>query len=62
MTSINHVPQKAKLSQQISFFRRQNSPGRYFASGGKIDKSAYCLASHGWASLKKNKCPWSMGG
>jgi len=28
----------------------------------KIDKSANCLAGHGWAGLKMNKYPWSTGG
>jgi len=41
--------------------KRQNSPSRYFASEGKTDKSANCLAGHG-PGLKKNKCPRSTGG
>jgi len=48
-TSTNHVPQKAKLCQQIFCLRSENSPGRYFASEGKIDKSANYLAGHGQA-------------
>jgi len=56
------------------FHKRQNSPSTYFASEGKkamedvlpleakIDKSVNCLAGHGWAGLKKNKCPRSTGG
>jgi len=30
--------------------------------GAKIEEFANCLASHGWAGLKKNKFPWSTGG
>jgi len=60
--------------QPIMFHKRQNSLSRYFASEGKIamedilpqeakiDKSANCLAGHGWAGLKMNKYPWSTGG
>jgi len=33
--------------------KRQNSPGRYFASEGKMDMSAHYLAGHGRAGLKK---------
>ena len=36
------------------FDKRQPSPSRYFASEGKIDKSANRLAGHGQAGLKKN--------
>jgi len=61
-TSTNHVPQKAKKSQQIFCFRRQNSPWRYFATGDKIDKTANCLPGHGRAGLEKNKCRRSKGG
>jgi len=56
------------------FHKRQNSLNRYFASEGKIamedilpqegkiEESANCLAGHGQAGLKKNKCPRSTGG
>jgi len=38
--------------QPIMFHKRQNSNSRYFASEGKIDKTANCLAGHGqrWAT------------
>jgi len=49
-TSTNHDP------------KRQTSLSRYFASGDKIDKTANCLAGHGWASLENNKCRRSTGG
>jgi len=55
-TSTNHIPQKAKQPQKIFCLRRQNNLRRYFASGDKIDKTANCLAGHGWAGLEKNKC------
>jgi len=60
--------------QPIMFHKRQNSLCRYFAledeiamegilpQEAKIDKSANCLADHGWVGLKNNKCPWSTGG
>jgi len=32
--STNHILQKAKAFQQVICLGRQNSPGRYFASGG----------------------------
>ena len=60
--------------QPITFHKWENSLSRYFATEGKIgmedilpqetkiDKSANCLADHGWDSLKKNKCPQSTGG
>jgi len=56
------------------FRKRQNSLSRYFALERKIAKkdilpqeaklveSANCLAGHGRAGLKKNKCPRSTGG
>jgi len=56
------------------FHRKQNTLSRYFASEGtiamedilpqeaKIDKSANCLAGHGRAALKMNKCLRSTGG
>jgi len=56
------------------FHKRQNSLSSYFASEGKIavddilpqeekiDQSVNCLAGHGWAGLKKNKCPRSEVG
>jgi len=56
------------------FHKRQNSLSTYFASEGKIvkkgilpqeaklEETANCLMGHGWASLKKNKCPRSTGG
>jgi len=47
-TSTNHVPEKAKQSQQLFCLRRQNSPWRYFASGDKIDRTANCLAGRFW--------------
>jgi len=49
------------------FHKKQNSPSRYLASEGNIDKSANCLSGHGRAGLKKNECPrstvhgWLMG-
>jgi len=55
-------------------YKRHNNLSRYFASKGKIamkdnlpqeakiEEFANCLASHGWAGLKKNKFPWSTGG
>jgi len=60
-TSTNHVPQKAKQSQQIFCLRRKNNPRRYFASGDKIDKTANCLAGYGRAGLEKNRCCRSTG-
>jgi len=56
------------FNQPIMFHKRQNSISRYFASEGKIankdilpqeaklEEPANCLAGHGWAGLKKNKC------
>jgi len=35
------------------FHKRQSSLSRYFASEGKIDKSANCSAGHEQAGLKK---------
>jgi len=59
--------------QPITFHKRQNSLSRYFASEGKIaleifclrsqiSKTANCLAGHGRAGLKNNKCRRSTGG
>ena len=59
--------------EPIMFHWRQNSLSRRSASEGKIAmedilppegniyKSANCVASHGWAGLKKNKCSRSTG-
>jgi len=44
ITSTKHVLPKAKWSHQLFCLRRQNSSGRYFASEGKTDKFANCLA------------------
>jgi len=58
----------------MMFDKRQNILSRCFACEGKIaiedivpqeakiDKSASCLARHGWVGLKMNKCPRSTGG
>jgi len=35
------------------FHKRQNSLSRYFASEGKIEKTAKCLSGHGRAGLEK---------
>ena len=39
--------------QPTMFHKRQNSLSRYFASAGKIDKSANCLVGHVRAGLEK---------
>jgi len=46
----------------IMFHKRQNSLSRYFASEGKIDKTANYLVGHGRAGLEKNKCHRSTDG
>jgi len=52
---------KGKIVSAEILLKETKYPLVDFASGGKIDKMANCLAGHGWASLEKDKCRQSTG-